>query len=79
MALFVNEAHDLHHRTLVGLKRLMEVITDGGGSLTIVLVGHRKQRHDLRRPTMEEVGYRTTVFGYKGVAGHQRGYISPGC
>ncbi len=76
VALFVDEAHDLHHRTLVGLKRLMEVITDGGGSLTIVLVGHQKLRNDLRRPTMEEVGYRTTVFGYEGVAGHQREYIT---
>ena len=76
VALFVDEAHDLHHRTLVGLKRLMEVITDGGGSLTIVLVGHQKLRNDLRRPTMEEVGYRTTVFGYEGVAGHQREYIA---
>jgi len=54
----------------------MEVITDGGGSLTIVLVGHPKLRNDLRRPTMEEVGYRTTVFGYEGVAGHQREYIT---
>ncbi len=76
VALFVDEAHDLHHRTLVGLKRLMEVITDGGGSLTIVLVGHQKLRNDLRRPTMEEVGYRTTAFGYEGVAGHQREYIA---
>ena len=76
VALFVDGAHDLHHRTLVGLKRLMEVITDGGGSLTIVLVGHQKLRNDLRRPTMEEVGYRTTVFGYEGVAGHQREYIT---
>jgi len=76
VALFVDKAHDLHHRTLVGLKRLMEVITDGGGSLTIVLVGHQKLRNDLRRPTMEEVGYRTTVFGHEGVAGHQREYIT---
>jgi type II secretory pathway predicted ATPase ExeA len=76
VALFVDEAHDLHHKTLVGLKRLMEVVTDGGGSLSILLLGHPKLRNDLRRPTMEEVGYRATMFAYDGVMGHQREYIT---
>jgi len=31
-ALFVDEAHDLHHTTLTGLKRLIEVVEDGGGT-----------------------------------------------
>lgn len=31
VALFVDEAHDLHGKTLIGLKRLMEVVADGGG------------------------------------------------
>lgn len=35
VALFVDEAHDLHAKTLTGLKRLMEVVADGGGTLSI--------------------------------------------
>jgi hypothetical protein len=31
--MFVDEAHDLHAKTLTGLKRLMEVVADGGGTL----------------------------------------------
>lgn len=75
VALFVDEAHDLHAKTLTGLKRLMEVVADGGGTLSIVLAGHPKLRNDLRRPTMEEIGYRATVFSFDGIAGSQREYI----
>ena len=52
VALFVDEAHDLHSSTLTGLKRLIEVVEDGGGSLSIVLGGHPKLKNDLRRPTI---------------------------
>ena len=62
MALLVDEAHDLNGNTLTGLKRLMEVAEDGGGRLSVVLAGHPKLRNDLRRPTMEEIGYRTDIF-----------------
>ena len=48
----------LHPKTLVGLKRLIEVVRDGGGTLSIVLAGHPKLKNDLRRPTMEEIGSR---------------------
>jgi type II secretory pathway predicted ATPase ExeA len=58
VALLVDEAHDLHAKTLIGLKRLMEVVADSGGMLSVVLVGHPKLRNDLRRPTLEEIGYR---------------------
>jgi type II secretory pathway predicted ATPase ExeA len=75
VVLFVDEAHDLHSKTLTGLKRLMEVIADGGGMLSVVLVGHPKLRNDLRRPTMEEIGYRSAVFAFDGLAGGQRDYI----
>jgi hypothetical protein len=60
---------------LVGLKRLMEVVIDAGGSLSIVLSGHPKLKNDLQRPTMEEIGYRTTVISFEGIAGQQRPYI----
>ncbi len=75
VALFVDEAHNLHPKTLTGLKRLMEVIADGGGRLSVVLAGHPKLRNDLRRPTMEEIGYRTSSFAFEGIAGQQRDYI----
>lgn len=75
VALFVDEAHDLNGHTLIGLKRLMEVIEDGDGRLSVVLSGHPKLRNDLRRPTMEEIGFRTDVFNLDGIAGSQREYM----
>jgi len=75
VALFIDEAHDLNGHTLTGLKRLMEVVEDGEGRLSVVLSGHPKLRNDLRRPTMEEIGYRTDVFTLDGIAGSQREYI----
>jgi len=75
VALFVDEAHDLHGKTLTGLKRIMEGIEDGGGQLSVVLAGHPKLHNDLRKPTMEEIGYRSTVFSLDGIAGSQREYI----
>lgn len=75
VALFVDEAHDLHPKTLNGIKRLMEVIAQGGGVLSVVLAGHPKLRNDLRRPVMEEVGYRTDVLGLDGLADETRAYL----
>ena len=75
VALFVDEAHDLNGHTLTGLKRLMELVEDGDGRLSVVLAGHPKLRNDLRRPTMEEIGYRTDIFSLDGIAGSQREYI----
>ena len=75
VALFVDEAHDLHSRTLNGLKRLMEVIGRGGGNLSVVLVGHPKLRNDLRRPTMEEIGHRTDVLTFEGLGNDGRPYL----
>ena len=63
VALFVDEAHDLNGHTLTGLKRLLELAEDDSGRrLSIVLAGHPKLCNDLRRPTMEEIGYRTDIF-----------------
>jgi type II secretory pathway predicted ATPase ExeA len=76
VALFIDKAHDLHNNTLVRLKRLMEVVSDAGGSLSIVLSGHPKLKNDLQRPTMEEIGYRTTIITFEGIAGQQRPYIA---
>ena len=75
VALFIDEAHDLHGRTLNGLKRLMEVIARGGGNLSVVLIGHPKLRNDLRRPTMEEIGHRTDVLSFEGLGEETRAYL----
>jgi type II secretory pathway predicted ATPase ExeA len=68
VVLFVDEAHDLHHKTLSGLKRLREVVADGDGVLSIVLAGHPRLRNALMRPNMEEVGFRFAVFPFEGIA-----------
>lgn len=75
VALFIDEAHDLHAKTLVGLKRLMEVIQDGGGSLSIVLAGHPKLKNDLKRPSFEEIGTRATLVTLDGITASKRDYI----
>lgn len=75
VALFIDEAHDLHPTTLTGLKRLMEVVEDGEGRLSVILAGHPKLKNDLRRPTMEEIGYRTDIFTLDGITGSQREYL----
>ena len=75
MALFVDEAHDLHGKTLTGSKRLMEVIARGGGNLPVILVGHPKLRNDLCRPTMEEIGHRTDILSFEGLDEDARAYL----
>ena len=75
VALFIDDAHDLHPKTLVALKRLTEVVVEGGGQLSVVLVGHPKLKNDLRRPQMEKIGDRTTVFEFGGLRDRQRDYM----
>jgi len=75
IALFIDDAHDLHAKTLVGLKRLIEVVRDGNGTLSVVLAGHPKLKNDLRRPTMEEIGSRATIFDLEGFGGEKLNYL----
>jgi type II secretory pathway predicted ATPase ExeA len=75
VVLIVDEAHDLHRNTLTGLKRLIEMVADGGGKLSVLLAGWPRLRNELRQPAMEEIGYRTAVFSLEGVTGSQREYI----
>lgn len=75
VALFVDEAHDLHSHTLIGLKLLMELVEHGDGRLSVVLAGHPKLKNDLQRPTMEEIGFRTQVFSLDRLTGSQGEYI----
>ena len=53
IALFIDDAHDLQAKTLVGLKRLIEVVRDGNGTLSVVLAGHPKLKNDLRMPSTD--------------------------
>jgi len=78
IALFIDEAHDLHQKTLTGLKRLTELAQEGGATLSLVLAEHPKLKNDLNRGTMEEIGSRTTFFILilEGVKGQQRPYIT---
>ena len=76
VVLIVDEAHDLHHRTLIGFKRLMELAAGAGVVLSVLLIGHPKLRNDLRRPQMEQIGYPTTTFEFEGVSGSRREFIT---
>ena len=75
VVLFIDEAHDLHGNTLTGLKRLMEMIDAGRGTLSVVLVGHPRLQNDLRRATMEEIGHRTTRLTLEGLGEDTAAYI----
>jgi type II secretory pathway predicted ATPase ExeA len=62
------EAHDLHARILTAFKRLAELVTEGGGQLVVILIGHPKLRNGLKRPLMKgKIGDRTTVFEFGGL------------
>lgn len=62
IALFIDEAHDLHPRTLISLKHLVETVEDVNGSLAVIAVGHPKLANDLRNPALEEIGARAKLF-----------------
>jgi type II secretory pathway predicted ATPase ExeA len=76
IALFVDDAHDLHGQTLRGLKQLIEKGLRRGVRLSVVLVGHPKLKNELRRPALEEIGARATVFELEGIKGQQERYIT---
>jgi len=75
IALLVDDAHDLHSKTLLGLKRLIEVVRDGKGTLSVVLAGHPKLKNDLLRASMEEIGARTTLFELEGFGQDKKQYL----
>jgi hypothetical protein len=59
-----------------GLKRLIELVRRRGGRLSVVLAGDPKLKNDLRRPPLEEMGGRVTMFELEGLQGHQHHYIA---
>jgi type II secretory pathway predicted ATPase ExeA len=46
-------------RLLAGEARRLASSAD---TLSIVLAGHRRLKNDLRRPSIEEIGSRATIF-----------------
>jgi type II secretory pathway predicted ATPase ExeA len=76
ICLFIDDAHDVHGQTLRSLKQLIEKTSRRGARLTVVLAGHPRLKNDLRRPSREETGARTTVFEFEGIQGQQRRYIT---
>jgi type II secretory pathway predicted ATPase ExeA len=76
IALLIDDAHDLHPKTLLGLKRLIEVVRDGGGTLSVVLAGHPRLKNSLERPAMEEIGSRATSFELDGIRQEKPRYIA---
>jgi len=75
ITLFIDEAHDLHWRTLIGLKHLVETVEDSKGILAIIVVGHPKLGNELRKPAMEEIGARAKVFNLDGLGLQKQQYI----
>jgi type II secretory pathway predicted ATPase ExeA len=75
IAFFIDGAHDLHWRTLIGLKQLIETIEDAKGTLTIIMVGHPKLGNDLNRPAMEEIGARAKLFSLDSWGQQKQRYI----
>src|SRR5262245_51982094 len=53
----------------------MELVHQQGDRLAVILAGHPKLQYDLRRPAMEEIGARASVFLLEGFKGYQREYI----
>jgi type II secretory pathway predicted ATPase ExeA len=75
VVLFIDEAHDLHPRTLIGLKHLMETVQDAHGILSVLLVGHPKLANDLKNPALEEIGARSRLFELNSLGGYSPRFI----
>lgn len=75
VVLFIDDAHHLREDTLLGLKRLMEVMRSGKSPLSIVLAGHPKLRNDLVHAEMEQIGGRVTMFEFDTLGPDRRVYL----
>jgi len=75
VALFIDEAHDIHSSTLTSLKRMIEIIGFSGSSLSIVLAGHPKLKNNLLKSDMEEISARTKFFDIDNIINNKEHYI----
>lgn len=76
VVLFIDEAHDIHSKTLIALKRLVEMVASKGCKLSIVLAGHPKLGNALSKATIEEIGARTQQFNIDHAMDNKEKYIS---
>lgn len=76
VALFIDEAHDIHGLTLISLKRLVETVDSKGCTLSIILAGHPKLSNALSTSAMEEIGARTKIFSIDEAIGNKEKYIN---
>ncbi len=76
VVLFIDEAHDLHGLTLIGLKRVVEAVSSRGCKLSIVLAGHPKLENALSTSAMEEIGARVKIFNIDEAMNNKEKYIS---
>lgn len=51
--LFIDETHDLHARTLIGLKHLIVMSQEMSSALSVVLVSHPKLTNNLSNPALD--------------------------
>ncbi|MDP3705285.1 MAG: AAA family ATPase [Legionellaceae bacterium] len=75
VALFIDEAHDIHGQTLTALKRVVEIIAHSGCQLSIILAGHPKLGNSLSTSSIEEIGARTKIFSIDDAMGNMEKYI----
>jgi len=76
VALFADDAHGLSGGTLRELKRFIERVNRKHGRLSVVLAGHPALGDDLRHPTLEKIGTRTTLLDLDDLRGQQTAYLS---
>jgi len=65
------QPNDLRRSLLAGEARRLASSAD---TLSIVLAGHRK-KNDLRRPSIEEIGSRATIFDLEGSGREKRKFF----
>ena len=75
VVLFIDEAHDVHGKTLISFKRIIESVASKGCKLSIVLAGHPKLGNFLQMATIEEIGARTKVFSIDNAIGNKEKFI----
>lgn len=66
---FIDDAHNLHYKTLTALKILVE------RGLSLVLIGHPKLHFTLSRGIMEEIGLRCERMEMQGLVGEVELYL----
>jgi type II secretory pathway predicted ATPase ExeA len=71
----IDDAHDVPHQTILGLKRLVEVARENGAVLSVVPWGKPKLRDTRHHPSLEGLGGEAAVFALEGMGSYQREYI----